>query len=220
MNYIQAHKILTDYRNAIANATNNSLTFIAYSTVNASSQEVYDAYVIFLGHMVLYNTLTNEQYQLYISLLPFVPNIIPDTLYNQIVNDNKLVYDTDKLFHLLNKRKIGEAKKRIAAYMDLLFERNHRHHERIKEFDYGQFVTEMQKLKQEFLDSDGSYSNAFYRKYVDIVYKYTSMKAYTEEDFCLFSPFKYMLNRLSDCDDSFERDTFLKYKNYILSHVD
>ena len=124
MHFLEAHKIIHEFSGAVGRERNTML--IPYSWVNHSDQELIDAFVIFFGHMVIWQTRTNEEYDKYRILLMQIYNVVPDDMYD-LINDAKEVLekaDNSVLYKIINRKKLELAQKANKVEWDLIREGN------------------------------------------------------------------------------------------------
>ena len=109
MNFIEAHDIVIKFSKAISES-DNSMTFIKYSSVKETTDRLYDAFIIFFGHTIAFNTLSIDNLQNYLFMAQTIQNVVDDDTYNKAndcMNYLKSVSKFDKLF---NKNKIKNNK--------------------------------------------------------------------------------------------------------------
>lgn len=221
MNFIEAHKIVMNFSDAVANNNINSMTFLPYSKIKASAQEIQDALTIFFGHMALYETLSNEEYESCMVLVNFINNVVPDVLYDKVVSDNEIVSNASAEYKTIHKNEIEEIEERIKSYLELLLQKNDLNHERIKNHDFGEIVSNLQSMRIAHIQEPDKRAAEFIWEYVNEVYKYTTDTCCNKEDYFLFAPFDYLEKRLTDSNDPAEIQALMPYKEYIkfYSHV-
>ncbi len=222
MHFLEAHKIVHEFAGAIGRERNCML--IPYSWVNRTDQELIDAFVIFLGHMVMWQTRTNEEYDKYRILMMQIYNVVPDDMYNQIVDANKILEKADHnpIYKIANRQKIEAAEKIHRTEMELAISGHKQHEARVKRIDLGALVGEFQDYKMNYANSPKETRKEFdffMDDYIQLVYGKTSYKEPSSEDYCCFWSFDDMRKMLEDFDGlaPVAKKVYSEYRDYIMT---
>ena len=213
MNFIDAHIITHNFIDAVVNyMSEDSLLFLPQSKIQASIPEVYDAFIIFMGHSVFFDTRTHDELLKCVSLTRFIEYIVDDKIYNAVVSDNKLIYSSDKLSSVLKKKKINEAKNRQSVYTKLLAECMERCHRVSMRFSFNKCLTSLENKKSQLsARSHGNFSVDDIVEYINFVYSFSSQDANPREDYFYFTTFDSMRKDIQNGSKFYEH-----YKNYIM----
>lgn len=113
MNIIEAHKIVNDYVDAIAQGTNEfSLVFRDTRILKDDPWKIRDAYFVFYGHMILYNTLSQKEYEAYDMCLKMISYFVSGYTYDKIVETERYLTTHKKIFLIrINMRRQKKRKK-------------------------------------------------------------------------------------------------------------
>lgn len=121
MNIIEAHRIVHDYVDVVAQGTGEfSLAFRDCRLLKDDPWKIQDAYFVFYGHMILYNTRTQEEYEAYDMCLKMISYFVSGYRYDEIVETEKYLKTHKK--NLLNKNKYEKAEKERNDYLKILFD--------------------------------------------------------------------------------------------------
>ena len=223
MDYIEAHQIV--HRYTAAASRNSGTLLIPYSWVENSDQELIDAFVIFFGHMVVWETRTNEEYQSYKNLIKNIYMIVPDSTYKVVVDAKEVLEKAQKssIFRFGNRQLIENAKTAEKMEMQLISDGWDRNVARIERIDFGELVKLFQQYVGEFYKKYPDFTEEqfedFLEDYVFYVYEFTSFKKPAEEDFPVFLSIEKMkeyAERYSEMTPLW-KGVYEKYQNYILN---
>ena len=121
MNIIEAHRIVHDYIDIIAKGTGEfSLVFRCTRLLKDDPWRIRDAYFVFYGHMILYNTLTQEEYEAYDICLKMISYFVSGYQYDEIIKTEKYLKTHKKNF--LNKNKYEQAEKTRNEYLKIMLD--------------------------------------------------------------------------------------------------
>lgn len=221
MHFLEAHKIVHEFGGALAKS---KCGFIPYSSIKYSKQAIYDAFVIFFGHMVLYGTREPKMVDQYMTILTFVPNLINDESYNDILQSNAVLDKAKEssIYRLFHKNEIENAEICQRMRCELALKCHQEYTNRARKFDYGAFIDKcvtMKKRWKSVLEVRGEDFNSFWNSYIEYVYSCTSQKHPYNESYALFLPFdalREQLNRIDELED-FEKEIYSEYRDYILN---
>ncbi len=215
MNFIEAHDIVNKFSKAISES-DNSMTFIKYSSVKETTDRLYDAFIIFFGHAIAFNTLSVESLQNYLFMAQTIQNVVDNDTYNtanDCMNYLKNVSIFDKLF---KKNKIKNAQDTFQLCLNIITNRYDTFHNSINTIDFDLFVSEMISSKQQYADNQDKLDfNTFFTSYIQKIYSYTSQKQYSYEDWVLFKPFKILKQEMLSAKGE-DEIIYQKYKKNIL----
>ena len=215
MNFIESHIIVHNFVDLTVNYMNeNSLLFMPKSKINADIPSIYDAFIIFFGHSIFWETRTHEQLEKYLSLTRFVEFITDDNTYQSIINDNKLIYNTKGLQAILKKKEIENAKKRRSAYTKLCSNCIEKSQNALNNINYTSLLTYFESAKKVLYEhSNGDFSIEDIVKYIKYVYSFASIELNPQEDFFFFTTFEQMRTDIIKKHSAF----YERYKNYIMN---
>lgn len=220
MHFIEAHRIVHSFAGAIGNS---AIGFYTSEMVQGrSEQELYDAFTIFFGHMVLWHTRTNEECDKYLILLKFVPNLIPQNDFKSFEASAVIVRKAkkDKLYAITHKHQIKEAELIELKAAKLLDQRYETYKRRVQQFDYGEYIQHLEKLVK---DRKYHYKEAefefFMDGYIQFVYSNTSLRVPRDDDYASFWSFDFMRKLLEQPNNlaPTARRIFAENREYILS---
>jgi len=138
MNIIEAHRIVHDYIDTIALGTDEfSLAFRCTRLLKDDPWRIRDAYFVFYGHMILYNTLTQEEYEAYDMCLKMISYFVSGYQYDEIIKNERYLNTHKKNF--FNKRKYEQAEKEKSEYLKMMLDP-------IKYAKYGGIYTDIQQF--------------------------------------------------------------------------
>lgn len=215
MNFIEAHDIVNKFSKAISES-DNSMTFIKYSSVKETTDRLYDAFIIFFGHTIAFNTLSIESLQNYLFMAQTIQNVVDDDTYNKAndcMNYLKNVSIFDKLF---KKNKIKNAQDTFQLCLNIITTKYDTFHNSTNTIDFNLFASEMVSLKQQYADNQDKLDfNDFFINYMKKVYAYTSQKQYSYEDYLLFKPFRMLRKEMLSAKGE-DKIIYEKYSDIIL----
>lgn len=222
MHFLEAYCIVHDYAGAVG--TERKSMLIPYSSVKHSTQELLDAFVIFFGHMVLWNTRTKEQYEQYLTILHSIYFIVPDETFRLIEANAEILEKAEKstIFRMMNKKAVETAETSRIVEAQLLSDASEKYFNHIKQIDFGAVVIAFQDLKQQYIKTpevDREDFGIFMDEYIEKVYSYTSYKKPCKEDYSCFWRFEYMRELLEDFDSlsPVAKKVYLQYKGLIMN---
>ena len=222
MHFLQAYVIVHDFCGAFAKERKTML--IPYSSVRHSTQELMDAFVIFFGHMVMFNTRTKEEYEQYKIMVKFLYFVVPDDTYNLISANAEILEKAEKssVFRMMNKNAIKTAEASRRMEMQLCADASQKNFDRINILDYGAAIMDFQDLKQKYFqipkEKREDYG-IFMDEYIQKVYSYTSYKTPSNEDYSCFWSFDSMRDFLKDFDSlaPVAQKVYSEYRGLILN---
>ena len=220
MNYIEAHRIVNDYIDAVAQGVGEySMGFIRDGRLLKDDYyRIRDAYYVFFGHMVLYNTKTQEEYEAYDACLRMLPHFAHSGRYEEIQEIEKYLKTHKKNF--LNKKKYEEIEKRKMVLFN----------DYIEPYRYGEiyeqissFFNDALKLKAELMDEleSGNIDPLEVKQiYCRTLYNEKTITLGPQgED--LFEPMGLLRMLLKEGEQmGMNVDAVKKYSHYILTHDD
>lgn len=132
MNYIDAHKIIYDYINVASQQADEGLPARRLSTLRNSKRDIINAYKLFVAHMFVFDTCSQEEYENLTTLVYSIGLFVDDVLIAQLEecqsimssksNNRKVIDDATKQYEDLSKRLIKEIEplgpnKEISAFI-------------------------------------------------------------------------------------------------------
>lgn len=219
MHFIEAHRIVHSFASAIGSSR---IGFYTSEMVDGcSEQELYDAFTIFFGHMVLWNTRTNEECNQYIILLRSVPNRIPKNDFELIKASDEIINraQIDKLYAITHKQQIKKAELIEINATEILMQKYETHKQRVQQFDYGKYIQDCVKLVNDIKTSDKEEKIEFLMDdYIQFVYSNTSLRVPKDEDYASFWSFDFMRKLLAQPNNlaPTARRILVENKEYIL----
>lgn len=215
MNFVESHIIVHNYVDATVDFMNeNSLMFMPKSKINADISSIYDAFIVFLGHSVFWGTRSPKQIDDYISLTRFIEFVTDDNTYQSIVNDVILTNNTSGLLSIIKKKEIGNAQRRLSAYMELLSKCLEKSRQTLNIINYTTLVSHFISKKSDLYErSNGFFSVENIIDYVKYIYSFTSVGLNPQEDFFFFTTFEKMREDIIKKHSIF----YDRYKNYIMN---
>ena len=222
MHFLEAYCIVHDYAGAVGKERKTML--IPYSSVKHSTQELQDAFVIFFGHMVLWQTRTLEQYEQYKILVKFIHFIVPDETYNLIEANEGILEKAEKsaMYRIMNKNSIKTAEMAQRMEAQLLADASEKYFNSIKQLDFGAVVISFQDIinKHNSVPKEKRLAFEFFMdEYIEKVYSYTSQKKPNDEDYSCFVSFDMMRRWLKDFNNlaPVAQKVYSEYRGLILN---
>ena len=222
MHFLEAHKIVYEFAGAVGRENKSML--IPYSWINYREQEIIDAFIIFFGHMVLWQSRTNEEYRKYFLLFPKINSVISDDLYKLIIDAKIIVEKSEKniLYRMFNRRKLESANLTINIESDLIKKGFDAYEKRIETIDFGAIIGDFQSFVMEYIDkpeNERKSFDLFVDDYIYYVYSKTSYKEPEDIDFTCFRSFEDMRNLLDDYDNltPMAKAVYSEYRGDIIS---
>lgn len=120
MNFIEAHKIVHDYCDAIGKPTDkNALLFRPISNCSFlfDKDQIIQAYKIFYSHMIFFGTRTQSEYTRYDMCLNELDHFVSDEIYNDVIRSVKISTDKSRWNKIKNRKTIPVAKIRMEKYL-------------------------------------------------------------------------------------------------------
>lgn len=219
MHFIEAHRIVHSFAGAIKKST---IGFYTSEMVEGrSEQELYDAFTIFLGHMVLWNTRTNDECNQYLLLLRSVPNRIPRNEFEAIKASDAIIKraESDRLYAITHRQQIKKAEIIEINATDILIQKYETYTKRVEQFDYGKYIQNCVKLVKDIKSSYEEENFEFFMDdYIQFVYSNTSFRVPRDEDYASFWSFDVMRKLLAQPNSlaPAARSVFAENKEYIL----
>lgn len=220
MHFIEAHRIVHSFAGAIGNS---KIGFYTSEMVQGrSDQELYDAFTIFFGHMVIWRTRTREECDKYLMLLHWVPNRISEDDFASFKASSTIVERAkrDKLYAITHKRQVKEAEAIELKAAELLVQMYEVYNQRVQQFDYGDYLQNLVKLVQDRSNHCKEQEFEFFMDdYIQFVYSNTSLRVPNDEDYASFWSFDFMRKLLAQPNNlaPIARRIFIENKEYILS---
>ena len=222
MHFLEAHKIIHEFAGAVGRERNTML--IPYSWVQHTDQELIDAFVIFFGHMVIWQTRTNEEYEKYHMIIWQIYNIVPDEIYELTNDAGDIVKKADQsfIYKFANRKKVELAQKAKLTEFRLVQEGQKANDERVKRIDLGALVGEFQDFKMQYFNQTEEMRKdfgLFMDDYIAYVYSKTSQNEPNKEDYCCFWSFDEMRKLLNDFDGlaPVAKKVYSEYRDYIMT---
>ena len=217
MNFIEAFEIVGKYSNAIA-CNKGSSTFIRYSAVGETTDRIYDAFIIIIGHAVAFNNILTEKMKNYLFISQFIQNIVYDNTYEKAEKSMNIITNANSFDKIFRKKEIENAKCTFELCMNIISNRYETFHNSNNVIDFNIFLSELIDMKKYYVNNqDKMEFNDFFNDYIAKVYSYTTQKYYNDVDYILFAPFRVLKDKmLSSTGD--DKKIFEKYKNIILEN--
>jgi hypothetical protein len=89
MNFLDAHKIVYDFVDTVADNDTSNLPARRISLLKNSKSEIIDAYKLFIAHMFAFNTCSQSEYEQISSLVYSINLFVDDALITEIENCEK-----------------------------------------------------------------------------------------------------------------------------------
>lgn len=199
MNYLDADNIVFDYESAMSLSKSVFRSGFIFGTnlrCKHDAETIFDAYIVYFGHMVLYNTCSKEEFNYHLRMLRFVPNILEHSVYEKYSNADKTANTIEKkgglykFFHEEEFKQADEIRKEMMVLMDECYKR---FQAKTLEFDYGEFINNcVQKKREELQKNTGNDRRTFINDYIDFVYSKTRAGKAVDEDYAAFKPYDLM----------------------------
>lgn len=217
MNFIEAFDIVNKYNDVIA--TKGGCTpFIRYSSIRETTDRLYDAFIIFYGHTVAYNTVSPQQLQNYLFISQFIQNIVDDDVYELAESSMSYLNNLKTFDKLFRKKDIADAESRFNLCLNIATNRYNTFHNSENAIDFNVYVSKLVEMKQYYVaNQDILNFNDFLEQYLDTVYSHTTQKTYDDGDYMLFRPFKVLKNDVLTATGK-DAEFYQKYKNTIMMY--
>ena len=225
MNYIEAHKICTNYVNIFAKSSKIYHPFSLLSACGASSKTmVEDAMILFLAHAILWNELSKEEFHSMRALLLHLDNFVDDALARQHAENLQVIEKARKstLYKITHKREIAASRQFLAQNNIRLHDSARVDNALVHMLNYKQniYIPKMEILLQE----EPSLSNEeYWRRFLRLIAAFSdevcnfSGISTEPNDYFLFVSFELMRDWV---DDENVGKHYSKYRNYILSYFE
>ena len=212
MNFLDAHRIVHGYIDAIANNENKDALMYyskAFLPFEYDKEMIINAFKIFFAHMILYGTRTPEQFDQYKIMANFINNFIDDDVYKEIIyfkkiSDGRKPNNKGKLELYNNAVNIKH------RYMRDIGERMSNTYKEDLFFNFMTSMKEKRKTVAENIHTDEY--DKFLKDYMQECYNLIGFEAPAIE---FFYPFNLMRESLKD--EKYIR-IYEGYVDYILTH--
>ena len=112
MNFLDAHKIIHAYIDVMANRQGSKTPVRRVSELKNSKKDIFDAYKIFVAHMLAFDTRTQEEYELLNSLIVTLNLFVDDRIVDEFEACQKILDDKSFFGRLKNKTAIPFAEEK------------------------------------------------------------------------------------------------------------
>ena len=211
MNFIDAHITMHNFIDVVTDYLNpDAYLFLPKSKIKESIPDIYDSFLIFIGHSLLFGTRTIEDLKRCMSLTRYIDYIVDDNIYETAIIDNKLIYSQNKLSSIFQKKNIDEAKKRQSVFTKITIDIMDNRQKKLEAFDKSVYLIEERKIEIAKKLKD-SFSHRDMIEYIDYIYSFTNVNINKEEDYFYFTTFDVMRKDIHNGSKFYEH-----YKDYIM----
>lgn len=219
MNFLDAHKIVFDYIDVIANT--KEIPFHGIGELKNSIDEILDAYKLFIAHMFAFSTYSEEEYEKFNICIFLLRTFGDDNLVEQLKECQVILDDKSFWGRIKNKSAIPFAKEKSSRLLQEI-DSSYYDDEKRKEMDLylEAIVQESENFRNQYLQLyNNEYQNLQKRlllinNYCQKVYQIANIPM-DNDDMEYFYPFSFLKEcaRNKNLEDLFE-----PYKAYIFEN--